>query len=100
MENGGKRKGAGRPKGISTKILARQAHAGEILDSIGERSAWQWAYETAKKKKDVKTLVDILKYLTDRRDGKPKQQIEGTGEGGKFEVLVRNVGRVPKSESD
>lgn len=91
MAKGGRRKGAGRPKGSVTNVKSK-IMAAVILENIGEELAWAWAIKTAEKKKDVKTYVDILKYLTDRRDGKPKQAIEGTGEGGKMEMVVTLVG--------
>lgn len=91
MAKGGRRKGAGRPKG-SVACVKSKVTAAEILEHIGEADAWKWAAKTAKEKQDVKTYVDILKYLTDRRDGRPKQAIEGTGEDGKFELIVQHVG--------
>lgn len=91
MAKGGKREGAGRPQGAVTEVKSKITAAG-VLQHIGEAKAWHWALEAAKKKKDIKTYVEILKYLTDRRDGKPKQAIEGTGEGGKMEMVVTLVG--------
>jgi len=38
--------------------------------------------------------------VTDRVEGRPVQPIEGTGENGVLELLVRNVGRNNKSGSD
>lgn len=90
-QNGGRRKGAGRPKGAVANVKSKLT-AEQILSRIGEEATWSWALATAKKKKDAKTVVDILKYLTDRRDGKPKQALEGTGEGGKMEMVVTLVG--------
>jgi hypothetical protein len=83
VQNGGKRRGAGRKPGKrNRKTIAAQVSAAAILKRIGEAEAWRWAAVTAKRKRDVKTYVDILKYLTDRRDGKPRQAIEATGPNG------------------
>lgn len=51
----------------------------------------------AKKKKDYRTVADILKYWTDRAEGKAVQAIEGTGEGGKMEMVVTLVGERAKA---
>ncbi len=93
MAKGGKRRGAGRKKGAVAQIKARIT-AASILDAIGERETWLWAIRTAKKKRDVRTVVDIQKYLTDRRDGKPFQAVGVENQDSKpFEIVVRNVGR-------
>lgn len=99
MAKGGKRKGAGRPKGAITNVKSRVT-AEQILGGIDEQEAWKWALSTARQKKDVKTYADILKYLTDRRDGKPKQAIDlGNRDGKPFEIAVRNVGPKLRPES-
>lgn len=94
MPNGGKRPGAGRKRGkVNRRTLKARSDAGFILTEIGDVEAWKWAYHTARKKRDVRTVTEILKYLTDRRDGKARQAVDLGNEDGKpFEITVRNVG--------
>lgn len=75
MARGGKREGAGRPKGISTKIADRQAGAAAMVEALGGDSRWKWALEQAAKKKDYRTVVEIMKYWTDKRDGRAPQAV-------------------------
>lgn len=93
-EHGGKRAGSGRRKGAVAQVKSKIT-AAVILDGIGEERAWKWAIATAERKKDVKTYVDILKYLTDRRDGKPKQAIEAGGPDG-GPVMFQIISEVPR----
>ena len=65
----------GRPKGVSTKILERQSTAGAMVEWLGGDATWKWAKEQAAKKKDYRTVVEIMKYRTDKRDGKAPQAI-------------------------
>ena len=74
MKNGGKRAGAGRKPGMVAQAVAR-SQAAAILEKIDDGEAWTWAYSTARKADDVKSVVEILKYLTDRRDGKAPQAV-------------------------
>ena len=91
MRRGGKRAGAGRKKGFKlAKTIKAQVTADAILKGIGEDQAWKWAAHTARKKRDVKTYVDILKYLTDRRDGKARQALDiGNDKGRPFQIISR-----------
>jgi hypothetical protein len=100
MASGGKRQGAGRKPGKRTRrSIQAQVQAGGILEGLGEEAAWKWAFQTAKKRRDAKTVVDILKYLTDRRDGKPKQALEIGNEHGKPFQIVNHIPR-PKRDGD
>jgi hypothetical protein len=77
---GGPRPGSGRRR-KPVKIL-KKATAEQVLDQIGEIQGWRWAWDTAKEKGDVKAAVEILAYLTNRRDGKPAQAINLGGPTG------------------
>jgi hypothetical protein len=70
---GGARPNSGR-KRKPVKIL-KKATAEQVLDQIDELQGWKWAWQTAKAKEDIRTAVEILSYLTNRRDGKPAQAI-------------------------
>ena len=61
MARGGKRNGAGRPKGISTKIAERQSDADVMLAKLGGDELWVWAYEQAKRKRDYRAVIEIGK---------------------------------------
>ena len=79
MSRGGARIGAGR-KPHSLSLVVERSTAASILDKINDADAWLGCFQLAKDQGDVRGMVDILKYLTDRRDGRPAQQINLTGE--------------------
>lgn len=77
---GGARIGAGRPKqDIELWLAARGVHpatAMEILAQSDERRKWYRLLNSA----DDSIVLRTLMYLTDRRDGKPAQQINVTSQ--------------------
>lgn len=75
-KHGGKRAGAGKPKGITTKIVERQSQAEGMLDKLGGDAEWVWCYEAAKKNRDYHAAADILRYWTDRAKGKAPQSVK------------------------
>ena len=79
MARGGKRTGAGRPKGtvktLEEKTLARQSRASDMLVILGGDARWKWAIDKAVKNDDYRTVTDIMKYWTDRAEGKAPQAI-------------------------
>jgi len=81
-KRGGKREGAGRPKGVSTKILERQSHAQRVVEQLGGDAAWIWTMNMAKKAKDYRTVVEIMRYWTDRAEGKAPQGVKLEAEDG------------------
>jgi hypothetical protein len=83
---GGKRPGAGRKRGSMDRLTALKkagelnllprsaaaeaVKAADILASVDEKALWQkWL-------KDEKRGLEALMYLTDRRDGRPRQAVE------------------------
>jgi hypothetical protein len=82
---GGARNGSGR-KRKPVKIL-KKATAEQILSQIDEIEGWNWAWTTAKAKQDVKAAVEILAYLTNRRDGKPAQSVDVKAEENRTVIL-------------
>jgi len=74
MPRGGARLGAGR-KPHSLSLVVERSTAASILDKINDAEAWLECYELAKEQEDVRGMVEILKYLTDRRDGRPSQSL-------------------------
>lgn len=96
MARGGARPGAGR-KPSPTREIARASKkikaigAALILAQINEIEAWKELLTATRTVivgegepldvPDYKTRLEALKYLTDRRDGKPKQAIVGGEEG-------------------
>jgi hypothetical protein len=77
MPRGGARLGAGR-KAHSLSLVVERSTAASILDKINDGDAWLECYDLAKEQGDVRAMTDILKYLTDRRDGKAAQSIHLT----------------------
>ena len=67
---GGARPGAGRPR-KPLKIL-RKVLAEEILSEADEKALWRSLLED----EDPRTRLEALRYLTDRRDGRPSQSIK------------------------
>ena len=101
MPKGGKRPGAGRkPK---PKLAAvKRSVAAEVLQSIDEKRYWLDLLGIEPPRKDGETRVirlidsrlqfDVLKYLTDRRDGRPVQQVRlANPEGEKFQLEIADV---------
>ena len=75
---GGKRSGAGRrPRDVERWIKARglkPASAAEILERADERAIWYRLLHS----EDEAIVLRTITYLTDRRDGRPAQQINVT----------------------
>lgn len=75
---GGKRRGAGRrPRELDKWIKARglkPATAAEILERADERAIWYRLLRS----EDEGIVLRAVTYLTDRRDGRPAQQINVT----------------------
>lgn len=59
----------GRPRGSRT---LRKSAAAEILGTIDELQHWTALLNHS----NPRIRLDTLKYLTDRRDGKPKQAVD------------------------
>ena len=76
---GGKRPGAGRrPRDVDKWVAARglkPATAAEILERADERRIWYKLLHSEDENIVLRTIV----YLTDRREGRPAQQINVTG---------------------
>lgn len=93
MPRGGKRPGAGRKKKPELPFAAKQESAsvlaklgtkyrGKVLPS--EDELWLMLLVA----QDLRIRLDSLKYLTDRRDGKPAQPNTHTGKDGGPITLV------------
>jgi len=84
---GGRIPGAGRKPGCKT--LVKRAEAADILGSIDEMALWQKLL----KSKSEKIVLDAIKYLTDRRDGKAVEAVKLSGDNASpIEILVRHIG--------
>ncbi len=73
MGRGGARPGAGR-KSNAVKAFVRVS-AAEVLGDIDEKERWKHYLHHH----DPKIAFEALKYLTDRRDGKPSQALMLSG---------------------
>jgi hypothetical protein len=73
MTHGGRRPGAGRKPGA--RALVTRTKAEGVLATVDEATLWQRLLHS----RNERILFEALKYLTDRRDGKPIQstQVEG-----------------------
>jgi hypothetical protein len=78
---GGRRRGAGRrPRDLDRWIAARglkPATAAEILERADERAIWYRLLHS----EDEAIVLRTITYLTDRREGRPAQQINVTSLG-------------------
>jgi hypothetical protein len=78
---GGRRRGAGRrPRDVGRWIAARglkPASAAEILERADERAIWYRLLHS----EDEAIVLRPAMYLTDRREGRPAQQINVTSLG-------------------
>jgi hypothetical protein len=72
---GGKRPGAGRKPNYLKRLGIKAITAAEILAHVNELEMWQGLLHHSKPQIRLQTL----QYLTDRRDGKPKQAVEVAG---------------------
>ena len=91
-QHGGFRKNAGRKpstvRGLIKKLPGDTAKL--ILAELDAESKWKKLVES----KDERLQFEVLKYLTDRAFGKPKQKVEHSGEEGgaiNTSVVVRFV---------
>jgi len=81
MNRGGKRTGAGRKPGARALVTRCKAEA--VLATVNEEKIWQRLMRS----RNDRIVLDSLKYLTDRRDGKAVQAMEVSGpEGGPMEL--------------
>jgi hypothetical protein len=90
MPKGGYRPGAGRKPSLATKLAravefietngtkAEQSTATRILGAINEVEQWGKLLGD----KNPRIRMESLKYLTDRRDGKPSQSVAMNLAGG------------------
>jgi hypothetical protein len=99
MPRGGRRDGAGRkpkpevpfvPKAKAESVLARlgQDYEGKKLPT--EDQIWLGLIACG----DLRLRFDVMKYLTDRRDGKPIQPI--VGDEGRPPVTI-NISALPRT---
>lgn len=84
---GGKREGAGRPKGVALPPVADKTYAAEVLKALDAGGAGPKAGDTpiiARFRElafaqDMRISLDTLKYLLDKRDGKAVQPLSHDG---------------------
>jgi hypothetical protein len=72
---GGKRAGSGRKPNYLKRLGIKAITAAELLAHVNEIELWKGLLNH--KSADVR--LRTLSYLTDRRDGKPKQAVDVTG---------------------
>jgi hypothetical protein len=73
---GGKRPGAGRKPNYLKRLGIKAITAAEILAHFSEIDLWRGLLNH----KSAAIRLQTLQYLTDRRDGKPKQAVAVSGE--------------------
>lgn len=92
-ENPKPKHAGGRPKGQTSKVLWAKArglnpiYALEILGRYDEHRLWARALNSD----DDRVMLQALVYLTDRRDGRPAQQINVTSQN--ISISVDDVER-------
>jgi len=89
MPKGGRRPGAGRPKGsLCKKKLASVDIATKILVAIDQKKAWMDLMSS----NDERIRLEALKYLSDRAYGRPAQSVQLQGDAESFKVVVEHIG--------
>src|ERR1700682_6255416 len=76
MNHGGARSAAGRKPGARALVTRSKGEA--ILETVNEERIWQRLLRS----RNDRIVLDTLKYLTDRRDGKPVQAVNAKIGGG------------------
>jgi hypothetical protein len=87
MTHGGKRAGAGRKLGARALITRSRAEA--ILATVNEEKIWQRLLRNP----NARIVLDAMKYLTDRRDGRPVQAVNAEI-GGHLDIAARVAERL------
>jgi hypothetical protein len=72
---GGKRPGAGRKPDYVKRLGITPVNAAQIMARYDEHEAWGWFL----KHPSASIRLQAWQYLTDRRDGKPKQAVDVSG---------------------
>src|SRR2546428_4165058 len=81
MTHSGKRTGADRKPGARALVMRPKAEG--ILATVNEEKIWQRLMRS----RNHRIVLDTMKYLTDRRDGKAVQAMEVSGpEGGPLAI--------------
>jgi hypothetical protein len=106
LPHGGKRNGAGRPvvKLSRTKAALKRVTAEEILSELDEKQTWldllsatltiPGGKETGPiEVPDNRLRADVMKYLTNRRDGMPAQSLKHGGDGDAEPIKVLLIGK-------
>lgn len=98
MPKGGKREGAGRPPKVELPAVAKPK-AASVLSLLGstiegvklptENQMWLGLLGA----KDLRLRFDVIKYLTDRRDGKPVQPLVGDDQAPPIQI---NISAIPR----
>jgi hypothetical protein len=87
MNHGGKRAGAGRKPGARALVTRCKAEA--VLATVNEEKIWRRLMRS----RNHRIVLDSMKYLTDRRDGKPVQAVSATLGGG-LDIMQQVVERM------
>ena len=89
MPKGGRREGAGRPRGsLGKKKLATKDIAVTILHAIDEKKVWMELLAS----EDQRIKLESLRYLVDRARGKAPQAIELQASVEPWNIIVEHIG--------
>lgn len=98
MARGGKRPGAGRPKGVSHRATEAEKAGLEIKARKHTGTALDALVEVAQSGESEAARVSAATALLDRGYGRPRQQLEHSGaDGGPLTVQVIRFGDDPNS---
>ena len=89
MTHGGKRARAGRRPGARALVTRSKAEA--ILATVNEEAIWQRLLRSP----NARIVLDAMKYLTDRRDGKAVQAVE-LGANAQLSGLAQRIAEIRK----
>ena len=89
MARGGKRSGSGRKPSVVEKL--RKGVADQVFAQVNEVETWVALIHCG----NPKVIADVMKYLTDRRDGKPMQPVSGPNGGA---IPVQVINDIPRAQ--
>ena|SRR5437879_6545983 len=87
MNHGGQRIGAGREPGARALVTRSKGEA--ILATVNEEQIWRRLLRS----RNARIVLDAMKYLTDRRDGRPVQALSAEI-GGRLDIATRVADRL------
>ena len=90
------------PKPAWLKSVTRNS-AYHVLRELDDKASWKQIYQAAWEKNQLALCIDVLRYLTDRRDGRPftaenpaiSKQSAALAQDNRLQVAIQNLVLTP-----